>query len=70
MDAVKFVEKHETRQSAFLKQWPEAKVDKGGCLEVCPYIISNIHRNAQGFCAKTGVSCWTCRREFWSQEVK
>lgn len=59
-----------TRQSVFLEQWPEAKVDGGGCLDVCPCVISNTYRNELGDCARNGVSCYVCRREFWPQEVK
>lgn len=59
-----------TRQSVFLEQWPTAKIDKGGCLDVCPYLVSSIHRNNDGFCANFGVKCWNCRHEFWSQEVE
>ena len=46
-----------TRQSVFLEQWPTAKIDKGGCLDVCPYLVSSIHRNNDGFCANFGVKC-------------
>lgn len=41
--AVRFVERwskehpRKTRQSVFLEQWPEAKIDNDGCLSVCPY---------------------------------
>lgn len=59
-----------TRQSVFLEQWPQAKVDGGGCLDVCPYVISDTYRNELGYCARNGVSCYVCRREFWSQEVE
>jgi hypothetical protein len=59
-----------TRQDVFLEQWPEAKVDGGGCLDVCPYVISDTYRNELGYCARNGVSCYVCRREFWPQEVE
>lgn len=59
-----------TRQSVFLEQWPQAKVDGGGCLEVCPYVISDTYRNELGYCARNDVSCYVCRREFWSKEVE
>lgn len=58
-----------TRQAVFLEQYPAAKIDKGGCLDVCPYLISDTYRNEFGFCARNGVNCWDCRREFWTQEV-
>lgn len=59
-----------TRQSVFLKQWPEANVDDYGVLKMCPSPISTSHRNAHGGCANIGVKCSDCRREFWSQEVE
>ena len=59
-----------TRQSVFLEQYPQAKLDGGGCLDVCPYVISDTYRNELGYCARNGVSCYVCRREFWMQEVE
>lgn len=59
-----------TRQSVFLEQWPEAKIDNGGCLDVCPYNVSATHRDKYGYCVVRGKSCYDCRREFWMQEVE
>ena len=59
-----------TRQSVFLEQWPTAKSDESGCLDVCPYLVSATHRNEYGYCAEAGVICCDCRREFWMQEVE
>ena len=59
-----------TRQSVFLKQWPEANIDNLGVLKVCPSSIPTSHRNAYGGCANIGVKCGDCRREFWMQEVE
>ena len=60
-----------TRQSVFLEQWPTAKIDKSGCLDVCPYLVSATHRNQNGVCKGAGVKrCSDCRREFWMQEVE
>lgn len=58
-----------TRQSELLKQYPTAKIDESGCLDVCPYSLSATHRNEYEGCAKHGVRCSECRKEFWSQEV-
>ena len=75
-DVVKEVEEwsaahpRKTRQDVFLEQWPTAKIDKDGCLAVCPYVISDTYRNGLGYCARNGVSCYDCRREFWMQEVE
>lgn len=61
-----------TRQSVFLKQWPEARTDRSNVLCVCPAVISNDYRDAHGRCAKprTPDICPDCRREFWMQEVE
>ena len=57
-----------TRQSVFLEQWPEAEIDKCGCLMLCPKRISADCRNSYGNC--TNRLCSDCRREFWGQEVE
>lgn len=59
-----------TRQSVFLKQWPEANIDDLGVLKVCPSPISTSHRNAHGGCTYSGGKCSDCRREFWLAEVE
>lgn len=59
-----------TRQSVFLEQWPTAKIDESGCLDVCPYLVSATHRDKYGHCAEGGVRCYDCRHEFWPQEVE
>ena len=70
--AVKIVEEwavahpRKTRQSAFLEQHPEAKVDGRNVLCVCPaYIYGDMA------CPNTtGISCDDCRGEFWLEEVE
>ena len=59
-----------TRQSVFLEQYPEAKIDGGGCLEICPCAISTTHRDEYGRCATIDRRCDDCRKEFWGQEVE
>ena len=74
--AVKFVERWavahpiKTRQSEFLKQWPDASIDDLGVLKVCPSPISTSHRNAHGGCTYSGGNCSDCRRKFWLAEVE
>lgn len=74
--AVKIVEEWsaahpvKTRQDVFLEQWPEAKIENGGCLGACPYFVSAIHRDKYGRCAVHGKSCYECRQEFWTQVVE
>jgi hypothetical protein len=73
-DIVKEVEEwaaehpRKTRQSVFLKQWPEGEIDKDGVLIVCPKRVSSDCRNSYGNC--TNRVCSNCRREFWMQEVE
>ena len=59
-----------TRQSMFLRQYPEAQVDDTGVLRMCPAIISTAHRGDKGGCADVSKMCATCRREFWMHEVE
>lgn len=59
-----------TRQSVFLEQYPEARVDNIGVLRVCPAIVSIAHRGNEGGCLDTSKECAVCRKEFWSQEVE
>lgn len=74
--AVEVVEKwaaehpRKTRQSVFLEQYPEAKLDGGNCLELCPCTISAARRDEYGRCAMVDTKCFVCRREFWMQEVE
>lgn len=55
-----------TRQSEFLKQWPNAKLDGDGVLTVCPDAVN------KGECFKCdiGKMCAECCREFWLKEVE
>lgn len=75
-DVVKEVEEwsaahpRKTRQSVFLKHYPEASISTHGVLLVCPCPISASHRNANGGCATIGRRCDDCRKEYWMQEVE
>lgn len=72
--AVKIVEEwaaahpRKTRQSVFLEQYPDAKIDSDGVIAICPTAFSSAYRDDIGKCA--WVSCAKCRREFWMQEVE
>lgn len=59
-----------TRQSVFLEQWPEARVDKNGIPCICPANITENQRDEDGECANPMENCNECRREFWTQEVE
>lgn len=73
-DIVKEVEEwsaahpRKTRQSVFLEQYPDAEIDSGGAIAICPTAFSSAYRYDIGKCA--WASCAKCRREFWMQEVE
>ena len=60
-----------TRQSVFLKQWPDAIISHDGLPEVapCQLCVGLIHGKSTEDCEKRGL-CAKCRREFWMQEVE
>nr|DAL55412.1 MAG TPA_asm: hypothetical protein [Caudoviricetes sp.] len=53
-----------TRQSEFLKLFPNAQTDSG-CLNACPM---NVFGNMGINCNKR--TCLECKKEFWLQEVE
>lgn len=60
-----------TRQSEFLKQWPEAVLTKDGAIAICPLVISAAYRHGNGACNKgNSDTCAECKRQFWSAEVE
>lgn len=60
-----------TRQSEFLKQWPEAALSKDGVIAICPLAISAAYRHGKGACNKENSdTCADCKRQFWSAEVE
>lgn len=69
--AVTFVEQWaaehpiKTRQSEFLKHYPDARILAHGCLNVCPMNVfsdTDINCNAQ--------PCIECKKAFWLAEVE
>lgn len=68
--AVKFVERWavahpaKTRQSEFLKLFPNAQTDSG-CLNACPM---DVFGNTGIDCNKR--TCFECKKEFWLAEVE
>lgn len=54
-----------TRQSEFLKMFPNAVVMTGGVLCVRPCDVDNTIKN---LCKTT--NCGVCRRDYWLQEVE
>lgn len=55
-----------TRQSVFLEQWPDAQFDENGNIKVCPKFLTGVAPFNDGCIC----NCYTCRKDFWSQEVK
>lgn len=60
-----------TRQSEFLKIYPEAQINKKyGFIEICPADLMTNFRDDTGHCSRKDIDCTNCRREFWTQEVE
>lgn len=57
-----------TRQSEFLKQWPNADLGKDGYLSLSPCSLDAGLEFANG--NRCYRNCADCRREFWMQEVE
>lgn len=68
--AVEIVEKWakehpiKTRQSEFLKMFPNAKIGRDGCIEVCPMGLDQ-RTKCDG-----SMSCVKCLKNFWLEETK
>lgn len=56
-----------TRQSVFLEQYPNAKVNAKGIVEIWP---CDVEKNMQTAGRCNGIYCVDCSREFWMQEVE
>ncbi len=76
-DGVSIVEKWakehpvKTRQSEFLKLFPEASVLGGGYLNICPAQLSSECRDKEtGGCYDPGMDCGKCKRNFWLKEIE
>ena len=59
-----------TRQSEFLKQWPDAEIGDDGLLSIapCQLNVELLQCESQDDCEDRGV-CYKCRRDFWLKEV-
>ena len=60
-----------TRQSEFLKQWPDAEIGYDGLLTIapCQLNIELLQCDSQEDCENRGV-CDKCRRDFWLKEIE
>ena len=69
-EAVAIVEKwakehpRKTRQSEFLKQHPNASIERG-VLELCPALVDQTIP-----CKPTELSCWECRKINWLAPIE
>ena len=60
-----------TRQSEFLKMWPDAEISDDGLLSIapCQLNIELLQCESQKDCEDRGV-CDKCRRDFWLKEIE
>ena len=60
-----------TRQSEFLKQWPDAEIGDDGYPSVAPcQLYKDIEeKDENGVCCKN-LECAECRRDFWLKEIE
>lgn len=52
-----------TRQSEFLKMFPNAGIDENGVVTICPICVDT------NFNCVSSISCPKCREEYWLAEV-
>lgn len=72
VDAVeKWSKEHpaKTRQSEFLKMWPDAEMVKGNP-NIYPCVLDGKEFIKDGKCRETHGGCEQCRHDFWSAEIK
>ena len=60
-----------TRQSEFLKMWPDAEIGDDGLPSVAPCQLYKDmeEKDENGVCCKN-CGCGICRRDFWLKEVE
>lgn len=59
-----------TRQSEFLKMFPEAEIFEDRYLNICPALISEEYRDNDYNCCKVELDCGKCKRDFWLKEIE
>ena len=68
----KWAEEHpaKTRQSEFLKLYPNAKITKDKYINISPcYIDAQNYNSQNGTCAKFG-DCLKCMEQYWTEEIE
>ena len=60
-----------TRQSEFLKQWPDAEIGDDGLLSIapCQLNVELLQCESKKDCEDRGV-CGKCRCDFWLKEIE
>ena len=60
-----------TRQSEFLKQWPDAEIGDDGLLSIapCQLNVELLQCESQDDCEERG-ACGKCRCDFWLKEIE
>lgn len=59
-----------TRQSVFLKMFPNVSLDGNGIINISPCRVDPKQYPFNGKACGSFSACSQCRREFWSQEVE
>lgn len=61
-----------TRQSEFLKLYPDTKFDEHGSIDICPGTLVTGYRANDEACIQYGnpITCSECRKDFWNEEVE
>ena len=63
-----------TRQSEFLKMFPNARIESDGMPSICPIVVDKRYHNKDDdalFCiVRDEKKCRKCRRDFWLKEIE
>ena len=59
-----------TRQSMFLEQFPNVKLDTNGIIDISPCRVDQEQYSLSGKDCCRFQSCFDCRREFWLTELE
>ena len=60
-----------TRQSEFLKQWPDAEISDDGLPSIAPcQLYKDIEEKDENGVCCNNCGCAECRRDFWLKEVE
>lgn len=71
-DVEKWAKEHpvKTRQSVFLEQFPNVRLDTNGIIDISPCRVDQKQYPFNGKDCCKFQSCGDCRRKFWAQEVE